>query len=250
MPRRKPFITLPPALITLLRLFTTLQTPPSIAAIEPSYHTVRQQQTLALLAKHFGKNPKYPGILLGKSLLDVGCGTAPVGCYMALAGADVTAIDPDRASLDAAKAYAESFGTPLNFLNLRAEQLLTNPTRYNIILALDVLAGHPQPGKLMWVLHQLLTPGGILVVGHTTRSLRAWLVHRLFSQIILKRTTLAAGGNWHTFHTPAQLGDLAQAAGLQAAGLTMLRYSINGVKWKSTQNRRLFTRFLAAFKAA
>ncbi|MCA3244689.1 MAG: methyltransferase domain-containing protein, partial [Alphaproteobacteria bacterium] len=188
MPRHQPRIALPTALKTLRRLLATLYTPPAVQTIEPTYHAVRQQQVLALLAKHFGKNPKYPGILLGKSLLDVGCGTAPVGCFMALAGADVTAIDPDRRSLAAAQAYAENFGTPLNFLNLRAEQLLTSPTRYQIVMALDVLASHPEPGKLMWVLRQLVAPGGVLVIGHTTRSLRAWLVHRVLSQWFFKRT--------------------------------------------------------------
>jgi 2-polyprenyl-6-hydroxyphenyl methylase / 3-demethylubiquinone-9 3-methyltransferase len=238
----------PRALKTLETLAHTLRRPPPVGQIEPSYHAVREGEVLKLVAKHLGKNPSYPGVLLGQHLLDVGCGTAPLGCYFMLAGADVTAIDPNRQALAAAAKYAESFGTPLNFLPVKAEDLLASGVRFQIILALDVLAEHPSAGKLIWVLRQLLAPGGVLILGHTTRSLRAWFIHRFFSQILFQRVPQDARG-WQHFHTPAQLNDLAEAAGLQPIGHTLLRYSLNGGKWKATANRRIFTRYLAAYTA-
>lgn len=238
----------PRAFKTLGKLAATLRRPPSVGQVEPSYHAVREAEVLKLVAKHLGKNPSYPGILLGQHLLDVGCGTAPIGCYFMLAGAEVTAIDPNRAALAAATKYAENFGTPLNFLPMKAENLLANGVRFHIILALDVLAEHPSAGKLIWVLRQLLAPGGVLVVGHTTRSVRAWLIHRFFSQMLFQRVAHDAR-SWQNFHTPAQLNDLAEAAGLQPIGHTLLRYSLNGGKWKATTNRRIFTRYLAAYTA-
>ncbi len=246
MRQSKPHQT-PRALKTLRNLAKTLHAPPSVQHIEPSYHAVREKEILQILAKHFGKNPKYPGILLGQKILDVGCGTAPIGCFFVLAGADVTAIDPNQQALQAARSYAEAFGTPLNFMPLKAEQLFTEGVTYNAILALDVLAEHPNAGKLIWVLRQLLAPGGVLIIGHTTRSVRAWLVHRFFSQILFRRVGPDSRG-WQQFHTPYQLDEVATAAGLQPISHTLLRYSVNGEKWKTTNNRHLFTRYLAAYK--
>ncbi len=232
----------------LRRALVTLYAPPSVVSVEPSYHAVRQQAALQHIASFYGKNPDFPGILLGRSLLDVGCGTAPLGCFFALAGAEVTAIDPNTASLKVAAAYANDFGTPLTFLPQTAEQVLASGMRYDCILALDLLATHPQPGKMMWVLRQLLAPGGVLVVGHTTRSLRAWFVHRFFNQILFKRVAPDQRG-WNGFHTPAQLSDLAQASGLTRLAVTLLRYSVSGKHWKVTLNRHQATRYLASFTA-
>lgn len=230
----------------LKNLKTTLLTPPSIKKIAPRYHTLRRDIILAVLGQHFAKSPKNPIPLLGKDLLDVGCGKTPIGCMMALAGAEVTVIDPNPTALQACATDADNFGTPLTVLNTKAEKLLTSPMRYDVVLALDVLAEHPTPQKMLWVLQQLLKPQGVLVVGHTSRTFRAWLYHIFLSRMIFQRvaTTL----HWRRFHTPTQLHTLAQKHNLAPFNTTLLRYSMNGMRWKITENRHYATRFLTFYK--
>jgi 2-polyprenyl-3-methyl-5-hydroxy-6-metoxy-1,4-benzoquinol methylase len=96
-------------------------------------------------------------------------------------------------------------------------------------------------------MRQLLKPNGVLVVGHITRTPRAWVYHILLSQKIIKRVPFQ-GFSWRPFHTPKQLQALALAAGLQHLGTDLLRYSVNGMRWKSTSNRHLATRYLSTFK--
>jgi len=162
---------------------------------------------------------------------------------MALAGAEVTAIDPNPAALQAAATDADNFGTPLTFLPLKAEQLIASPQRYDIILALDVLAEHPNPLKFLWVLQQLLTQGGVVVVGHTTRNVRAWLLHIFLSQTVFRRAS-GAVLRWRKFHTPEALNTLAARSGLHPLATQLLRYSLHGMSWKLTLNRHRSTRYL------
>lgn len=226
-----------------------LVSPPSLQKISPSYHRIRNEAILAQLIKIYRKTNNNPVPLLGKTLLDAGCGTTPIGCMMALAGAEVTAIDPNPSALQACATDADNFGTPLTFLAIKAEKLIASPQRYDVILALDVLAEHPQPLKFLWVLRELLTPGGILVIGHTTRSVRAWLMHVFLSQIVLKRVPVNVA-RWRKFHTPEQLDTLAKRAGLMALGSQLLRYSLHGMRWKLTNNRHRSTRYLNFYRAA
>ena len=236
----------PQMLLTVARAANALKAPPPVAAIEPTYHNARQNLILAAITRFYGLQPRHPAPLLGKKLLDVGCGVAPLGCAMALAGAEVTATDPDTHAIRAAQAYAENYGTPLEFLNVNAEQLLTSSDRYDVIMLLDVLAEHREAGKLIWLMKQLLKPNGMLVVGHTSHTFRAWFYHIFLSRIIHKRVK----GNrirFRYFHKPIRLTEMAAAAGLQHLGTDLLRYSLNGRKWKATSNRRLATRYLAYF---
>ena len=246
--RAKPHTT-PQVFLTVARAASALRAPPPVAAVEPTYHAARQNLILASITRFYGLQPRHPAPLLGKKLLDVGCGVAPLGCAMALAGADVTATDPDTQAIQAARIYAEAYGTPLQFLNVTAEHLLTSSDRYDVIMLLDVLAEHQAAGKLIWLMKQLLKPNGILVVGHTNHSFRAWPYHIFLSRIIHKR----AKGNrvrFRSFHTPIRLAEMAAAAGMQHLGTDLLRYSLNGRKWKATSNRRLATRYLAYFRNA
>lgn len=227
----------------VLAIKRALFSPPSVQRITPSYHRARHDTIVAQLGKYYGKYAHDPVPLLGKTLLDVGCGSTPLGCMMALAGADVTAIDPNPAALQAAATDADDFGTPLTFLPVKAEALISSPQRYDVILALDVLAEHPNSLKLLWVLHQLLSPGGVLVIGHTTRNFRAWLLHIFLSQTVFRRVQ-GSMLRWRKFHTPEMLNALAQRTGLQPLATHLLRYSLHGMRWKHTDNRHRSTRYL------
>lgn len=228
---------------TLRQIAATLRRPPPKQGVYTAYTQLRQNYILRAAQQHFGVREDNPAPLFGKKLLDVGCGTATVAQFLALSGAEITAIDSDVTALAQARAAAEAFGAPITFARAEASALLAQTTRYDIILVLDVFETQHSIGKLMWVLRQLLAEGGVIIVGHISRIPRAWVYHVLLSGLVYHRTPWGSRG-WRTFHTPAQLAELAHAAGLKLKGVQGLRYSVSGGLWKLT-GQRTATRYLA-----
>jgi 2-polyprenyl-6-hydroxyphenyl methylase/3-demethylubiquinone-9 3-methyltransferase len=242
-PSKRPLRTLK----TLQHIAKTIQNPPPIQGVYSAYNQLREHYILQATQKHFGVRADNPAPLFGKKLLDVGCGTATVAQFLALSGAEITAIDPNAAALAQARQAAEEYGAPITFVRAHAADLLAHPHRYDIILVLDVFETLAGIGKLMWVLRQLLAPGGVVVVGHITRTPRAWLYHVGLSSMVYGRTPRGSR-HWRHFHTPAQLGEIAQAAGLKLKGVQGVRYSVTGGRWKLT-SQRTATRYLAQLEA-
>lgn len=113
------------------------------------------------LQQHYG--------LSGKSVLEVGCGTGALAVALAVAGAEVTAIDPTPSSLRASRHRADYFGvTPVQLRLLQAGPdpgLPFADRQFDCVIVNSVLEFIPsgrQAHVRDWV--RLLRPSGLLVV--------------------------------------------------------------------------------------
>lgn len=231
---------------TLAQITAALRRPRARGEVYRDYNTLRQRYIVKQAAQHFKIRDDDPAPLFGKTLLDVGCGESTIAEFLALSGADITAIDADAAKLAKAEASAASFGAPITFLHTRPENLLNSLQKFDVILALDVLEETTEPAKLLWVLRQLLAPGGIIILSHISRTPLAWVYHVLFSSYIYGRTPRGSRSIWR-FHTPAQLRRLCARAGLVLGHIQGLRYSKRAQHWESAANIR--PRYLATATA-
>lgn len=227
---------------TFAQTLAALRRPRARGEVYRDYNTLRQRYIVKEAAAHFRIRDDDPAPLFGKTLLDVGCGESTIAEFLALSGADITAIDADAAKLAKAEASAASFGAPITFLNTRPEKLLNSLQKFDVILALDVLEESADPAKMLWVLRQLLNPGGLIIISHISRTPLAWLYHVLFSSYIYGRTPRGSRSIWR-FHTPAQLGRLCRRAGLRLGHIQGLRYSKSKQRWKNSH--RIRPRYLA-----
>src|SRR5882757_9794395 len=100
---------------TAVRLSKNLRRPRAGEEIYHEYNTLRQNYILEMAAAHFHMRDDDPAPLYGKTLLDVGCGESTIAEFLALSGAEITAIDPNAKVLLHAKKSAESFGAPITF---------------------------------------------------------------------------------------------------------------------------------------
>ena len=109
-----------------------------------------------------------------RSLLDVGCGTGTLACRAALAGMDVTGVDPAGASLDVARAkpgaervrWRHGDATGLPELQVDLATMTAN-------VAHVFLTGEDWAATLRGV-HAALRPGGHLVFEVRDPARRAW----------------------------------------------------------------------------
>ncbi len=220
--------------LSFAQISAALRHPRARNDVYHDYNILRQKYILDRAAKHFKMRDDDPAPLYGKTLLDVGCGESPIGQFLALSGADITAIDSNPGMVAAAEAAAITFGAPITFHAVGPEKLL-NTRRYDIILALDILEDSDDAAKLVWVLRQILAPGGLIIFSHINRRPRAWLYHILLSGYIYGRTKRNAR-HFKRFHTPAMLETLAQAAGLRITHIQGLRFSMARQAWVKAES--------------
>jgi 2-polyprenyl-6-hydroxyphenyl methylase/3-demethylubiquinone-9 3-methyltransferase len=216
---------------TLATLFRTLRQPPPVPALHEQYNRMRQAQVLEAVSRFVKARADDPAPLYGRTVLDIGCGVSPMSQFLALAGAEVTAIDPNPAALGQAKAAAERFGTPITFLKARAEELINSPQRYDVILALDVVEEHPDPARLFWVCRQLMSPGGLLLVSAMTRNPWSWLLHVVISSYIYGRVPAGRRG-WGSLFKPSALKRMARAQGFKPRRVRWLRFRLRPARWQ------------------
>lgn len=231
---------------TIAQLSHNVRSPRAGADVYQEYNTLRQTYILEALARHFRKREDDPAPLYGKTLLDVGCGESTISEFLALSGADITAVDPNPEAIARARQSAQRFGAPITFLQTRAENLVRSSERYDAILALDVLEDTDEPEKLLWALHQLLAPGGLIIFSNINRTPWAWLLHILVSSFIYRRTARRLKTYWH-FYKPQQLRRMCKGAGLHLSHVQGLRFSLTKMKWKNASVPR--TRYMATATA-
>lgn len=219
--------------MSLQSLLANILNPPARDEVYGRYNRTRQHYILHVTSRHFGMRDDDPAPLYGKTLLDVGCGTSTIGEFLALSGADITAVDPDCKALDAARASAERYGAPVTFLESRAEDMINGLAKYDVILALDLLEERMEPGKLVWVLKQLLNPGGVIVFSAISRTPKAWLLHKFLSEYVYRRVPRGSR-RWGSFFTPAQLGELVARHGLKLDNVQGLTLNIAAGTWDLT----------------
>jgi 2-polyprenyl-6-hydroxyphenyl methylase/3-demethylubiquinone-9 3-methyltransferase len=94
--------------------------------------------------------------------LDVGCGTGIFSNYLARKGWRVTAIDASPDMIEAANAVPES--DTIEFINVNYESYSSLPNSFDLIVSLSMLEYIEDDEAAIEKFHQLLKPGGFLVV--------------------------------------------------------------------------------------
>lgn len=228
--------------MSLRNFFAHVWNPPARGEVYGRYNRTRQHYILQATSHHFGMRDDDPAPLYGKTLLDVGCGTSTIGEFLALSGADITAVDPDNAALEAARTSAEQYGAPVTFIQSRAEDMINSLSKFDVILALDLLEERIDPGKLMWVLKQLLAPGGIIIFSAISRTPKAWFLHKVLSEYVYRRVPRGSR-RWRSFFTPAQMERLARQQGLNITDVQGLVLNVSTGTWELTP--KADTRYMA-----
>ncbi len=153
--------------------------------------------------------------LLGKNVLDIGCGGGLVAEPLARLGGAVTAIDAAAESIAIARTHAEEAGLKIEYRATTAEAMLADEKRYDVVTALEIVEHVADPVAFLHTCAALVAPGGLLVLSTLNRTPQAFglaIVGAEYLLRLLPRGTHA----WRKFRKPSEL-----AAPLRASGLTV-----------------------------
>jgi len=163
--------------------------------------------------------------IVGKSILDVGCGGGLLSESLALAGGHVTGIDMSAAALRAAQEHADAMGVEITYRRMTAEILAgQRPGAFDMVTCMELLEHVPQPDSILNACHLLLKPGGHVFLATVNRTWTAYMLVILAAEYLLKIVRQGTHA-YHKFIRPAELRQWALAAGLTVCNLSGVLYN-------------------------
>jgi SAM-dependent methyltransferase len=131
----------------------------------PTYAPGETAATLAEKSRRGQAASLDAAIPAGARVLDAGCGTGQLACFLSMARRTVVGVDFSRASLALGAAFAAKEGLATSFLQADLFQAPLRRGAFDVVLTAGVLHHTADPAGGLRTLADLLRPGGHLVAG-------------------------------------------------------------------------------------
>lgn len=163
--------------------------------------------------------------LIGRRVLDVGCGGGILAESMAQRGAEVTGIDAAEAPLGVAKLHRLESGVEVNYRHMTPEELaVQQPHHYDVITCMELLEHVPNPFSVVNACAALVRPGGDVFFSTINRNPKAYLLAIIGAEYLL-RLLPKGTHDYAKFIKPSELASWSRAASLRLKGITGLSYN-------------------------
>lgn len=152
--------------------------------------------------------------LSGLKALDVGCGGGLLSESLARLGATVTAVDPSRELVEAARWHARldprtrsiDFRGGFSVEGLASENK-GDDGQYDVICLLEVLEHVTDPHSILSSIHSLLKPDGKLFLSTLNRTTKSKLVAIWGAEYIMRYLPIGTH-DWNQFRSPKEVQEL------------------------------------------
>ncbi len=164
--------------------------------------------------------------LLGKRVLDVGCGGGILADSMARRGADVLGIDLAAKPLKVAQLHAIEAATPrIAYREVAVEALAEEmPEAFDVVTCMEMLEHVPDPGSIVAACGRLAKPGGWAFFSTINRNAKAFVFAIVGAEHVLK--LLPRGTHEYAkFLRPSELAAWCRAASLEPQSTRGLEYN-------------------------
>lgn len=163
--------------------------------------------------------------LVGKKVLDVGCGGGILAESMAARGALVTGIDLSDKALSVARLHLLESGQKVDYRKISAEELAAGmPDAFDIVTCLEMLEHVPDPTSTVRACARLVRPGGRVFFSTINRNPKAYLFAVVGAEYVLN--LLPRGTHDYTrFIRPAELARYCRDAGLAGEEVIGMTYN-------------------------
>jgi 2-polyprenyl-6-hydroxyphenyl methylase/3-demethylubiquinone-9 3-methyltransferase len=163
--------------------------------------------------------------LVGKKVLDVGCGGGILAESMATRGAEVTGIDLSDKALSVAKLHLLESGQKADYRKISAEELAAvTPGAFDVVTCLEMLEHVPDPASTVRACAALVRPGGTVFFSTINRNPKSYLFAVIGAEYVLN--LLPRGTHdYAKFIRPAELARYCREAGLRVDEVIGMTYN-------------------------
>ncbi len=163
--------------------------------------------------------------LVGKKVLDVGCGGGILAESMATRGAEVTGIDLSDKALTVAKLHLLESGQKADYRKISAEELAAAmPGAFDVVTCLEMLEHVPDPASTVRACAALARPGGTVFFSTINRNPKSYLFAVIGAEYVLN--LLPRGTHdYAKFIRPAELARYCREAGLRVDEVIGMTYN-------------------------
>lgn len=164
--------------------------------------------------------------LLGKDVVDVGCGGGILSDSMARRGANVLGIDLSTKALKVAQLHALEAQTPnIKYREISAEDLASEqPASFDVVTCMEMLEHVPDPASVVRACASLVKPGGWVFFSTLNRSAKSFLFAIVGAEYVLN--LLPRGTHaYDKLIRPSELARFARAAELTLEHSRGLEYN-------------------------
>lgn len=163
--------------------------------------------------------------LVGKRVIDIGCGGGILSEAMAQRGAHVTGIDMGAAPLGVAKLHLLESKLQILYEQSSAEDYAARHAgEFDVVTCLEMLEHVPDPAQIIAACNTLLKPGGHLFVSTINRNPKAWLFAVVGAEYVLRMLPRGTH-DYRKFIKPSELAAWARAQGLELGELRGMTYN-------------------------
>lgn len=185
------------------------------------------------LLAHFRRDGRALTPFAGLSLADIGCGGGLVAEPMSRLGFAVTGVDAAGAAIATARSHAEAAGLAIDYRVADIEFLVRDGSRFDAVLALELVEHVADRDALFVALGALVKPGGAFVGATINRTARAFALAVVGAEYVLG--WLPRGTHdWRRFVRPSEFALGLRRAGLATTRFTGLGYDWRGGAWRET----------------
>lgn len=174
----------------------------------------------AQIGRHFERDLTARHSLKGLKILDVGCGGGLVCEPLARLGANVTGMDADAQAIRVARDHAKAGGLKIEYLQ---SDLGKNKSRYDVILALEILEHVDDPQDFIKVSARNLKPGGLMIFSTLNKTMKSVGLGIVAAEYILRWVPMGTH-EWRKFIKPSHLAQMTRDAGLAPMNVSGLVY--------------------------
>ncbi|MCG6892227.1 MAG: bifunctional 2-polyprenyl-6-hydroxyphenol methylase/3-demethylubiquinol 3-O-methyltransferase UbiG [Desulfobacteraceae bacterium] len=163
--------------------------------------------------------------LVGRRVLDVGCGGGILAESMAARGAVVSGIDMGEAPLAVARSHMRRSGLSIDYRKSTVEALaLQEPDRYDALTCMELLEHVPDPASVVCACARLVRSGGHVFFATLNRTLLAGVLAIAAAEYVLGLVPRGTH-TYRRFIRPDELLQWAEEGGLVLRDLSGMQYN-------------------------
>lgn len=163
--------------------------------------------------------------LVGKQVIDIGCGGGILSEALAQRGAQVTGIDMGEAPLAVARLHLLESKLAVHYEKAEAEAYAHRfPERFDVVTCMELLEHVPDPAAIIGACYALLKPGGDLFVSTINRNPKSWLFAVVGAEYILRMLPRGTH-DYAKFIRPSELAAWTRHTGFTQGKLTGMTYN-------------------------